>query len=297
MNTKFPYQEQISFDTYLDQYLQRDDAIRRIPSEAELKELARKSVVKDQLVLAPLPEGECAALGDTLTLRTTSELPKFNKERVTVSIGRGLYDKGLEEALVGKKAGESCTVTIKDKPVAATILEIKRKTAPEPTDEMVEALQEKDYKGNPLRTYAEYEAFICEGKTSEALANVNYYMMQKILEDYPVTEYDEEDIRVLGELERAFFREITLEQDGVDLETLSKEEMQERMHCDSMADFVVMRHDWYKMKIHQCLVYLNLLGLPCEGKTDPLDHYEVLSKLQQTMFEKIKTELTRRNAQ
>lgn len=297
MNTKFPYQEQISFDTYLDQYLQRDDAIRRIPSEAELKELARKSVVKDQLVLAPLPEGECAALGDTLTLRTTSELPKFNKERVTVSIGRGLYDKGLEEALVGKKAGESCTVTIKDKPVAATILEIKRKTAPEPTDEMVEALQEKDYKGNPLRTYAEYEAFICEGKTSEALANVNYYMMQKILEDYPVTEYDEEDIRVLGELERAFFREITLEQDGVDLETLSKEEMQERMHCDSMADFVVMRHDWYKMKIHQCLVYLNLLGLPCKGKTDPLDHYEVLSKLQQTMFEKIKTELTRRNAQ
>ena len=140
MNTVFPYQGTIDFDAYLDQYLQQEDAIRKIPSEAELKELARKGVVKDQLVLAPLPEDEPAMQGDTLTLHTVSELPKFNKERVTVSIGRGLYDKGLEAALVGKKSGESCTVTVKDKPVTATILEIKRKTAPEPTDEMVEAM-------------------------------------------------------------------------------------------------------------------------------------------------------------
>jgi len=297
MNTVFPYQGRIDFNAYLDRYLQREDAIRRIPTEAELKELARKSVVKDQLVLAPLPEGACAAPGDTLTLRTISELPKFNKERVTVSIGRGLYDKGLETALVGKKVGEGCTVTVKDKSVTATVLELKRKTAPAPTDEMVEALHEKDYKGNEIHTYAAYEAFICEGKTMEALANINYYIMEAILKDYPLTAFDEDDIRILGNLEREMFLKLFREKEGIDITQLTKEEAQERWHCDSFDDFIAMRYEWYKMKVHQCLIYLNLLDLPCEGKTDPLDHYEVLSELQEKMFEKIKAELARRNAE
>lgn len=266
-----------------------------IPSPTELRELARKSVVKDQLVLTSLPEDVRAELGDTLTLRTVSELPKFNKERVIVSIGRGLYDKGLETALAGKRVGESCEVTVKEKSVSATVLEIKRKTAPEPTDEMVEALQEKDYKGNILHTYAEYEAFICEGKTMEALANINYYIMEALLKDHPIAEYSEDDIRILGDLERKMFHQLFLDEKGIDLYQMSKEEMQEMWQCDSFDDFISMRHEWYKTKIHQCLICLNLLGLPCEGKTDPLDHYEVLSELTEMMYHKIKAELARRN--
>lgn len=297
MQTVFPYQEQIDFDAYLDAYLRREDAVRRIPGEAELKELARKGVVKDRMVLVPLPEDAPAERGDTLTLRTVSELPKFNKERVTVTIGRGLYDKGLEEALTGKKAGESVRVTVKEKPVAAEILEIKRKSAPEPTDEMVEAMGEKDYKGNAIRTYAEYEKFICEGKTYEALGHISYYLMEAVMKDYPVTDYSEEDIKALGDLEREFFHRMTLETEGVDLYKLSREEMQEKMHCDSLDHFVSMRYDWYKTKIHQCLILLNMLDLPCEGKTDPLDHYEVLAELTDMMYDKIKAGLARRNAQ
>lgn len=297
MKTVFPYEGQIDFDSYLDKYLQREDAIRRIPTQAELKKLARKGVVKDQLVLAPLPEGACAQLGDTLTLRTVSELPKFNKERVTVSIGRGLYDKGLEEALAGKKVGEGCEVAVKGKPVSATVLEIKRKTAPEPTDEMVEAMGEKDYKGNLIRTYAEYEKFICEGKTYEAVGAVNYYMMTDIIADYPLTQYDEEDIRALGDLEREMFHKLFLEEKGVDLYQMPKEQMQEMWHCDSFDEFIAMRYEWYKTKIHQCLIYLNLFDLPCEGRTDPLDHYEVLAELTEMMYDRIKTELARRNGQ
>lgn len=176
-------------------------------------------------------------------------------------------------------------------------MEIKRKVTPEPTDEMVEALQEKDYNNNVIHTYAAYEAFICEGKTMEALANINYYIMEALLKEYPVTEYSEEDIKILGSLEREMFRKLYREKEGIDVDRLSKEEAQEMWHCDSFEDFIAMRREWYTMKIHQCLVYLNLLGLPCEGKTDPLDHYEVLSELQTMMFDKINEELARRNAQ
>ena len=66
------------------------------------------------------------------------------------------------------------------------------------------------------------------------------------------------------------------------------------MNVHSLDDFIALRREWYQMKIRQGLIYLNILALPCEGKTDPLDHYEVLSELQMKMFDKIRMELERR---
>lgn len=297
MNTKFPYEGRIDFDRYLDEYLRREDAIRAIPTEAELLELARKAIVREQLVLAALPEGEAAQVGDTAVLKTVSDLPKFNKERVTVTLGRGLYNRDLENALIGRKVGEGVTITVQENEVSATVLELKRKQAPEPTDEMVEELQAKDLHNQPIHTVAEYEAYVREQKTSEVLANVNYYVMEQILKDYPITAYDEEDIRVLGKLEEETFIRLFREQDGIDLTQQVPKGWEEDMGIHSLEEFIAMRHDWYQMKIQQCLIFLNILGLPCQGKTDPLDHYEVLGELQEQMLEKIRAELERRNAQ
>ncbi len=122
-------------------------------------------------------------------------------------------------------------------------------------------------------------------------------MMDAIIKDYPVTEYDEGDIKALSDLEREMFHKLFLEEKGIDLYQMSKEDMQEMWQCDSFDDFIDMRYEWYKMKIHQCLIYLNMLGLPSEGKTDPLDHYEVLSELTEMIYDKIKAELARRNAE
>lgn len=294
MITKFPY-DPIDYDKYLNAYFQREDAVTRLPNEAELKEIARKGIVKEQLVLQTLPEGACAEIGDTLVIATVSELPKFNKPRVTVTIGRGLYDKTLEAALAGKKVGEGCTVTVKEKQVEASVLEIKRKVVPEPTDEMVVALQAKDYHGNLITTVADYEAFIAQDKIMSELANVNYYVMEAVIADHPMTEYDEEDIRILGELEKAFFIKMFREREGIDILKKTKEEMQELLHCDSIDDFIKLRYEWYKMKIQQCLIFGNILGIPMEGNFDPVSRYEVLSDLQMMMFDMIKEKINRRN--
>lgn len=295
MKTKFPYNH-IEYDKYFNDYFKREDAITMIPSKEEMLELAHKGIVKAHIELKVLPEGTKAEEGDTLTLRTESVLPKFNKEKVTISIGRGLYDKTLEKALVGKRVGERTSVTVKEEAVTAEILEIKRKIVPEPTDAMVVEMQEKDYQGNLIQTVAEYEKFMIEGKRSEALANINYFVTEAIIQDYPMTEYEESDIVILGQLERDMFRDIFMKEKGIDLLTCSKEEMQENLHCDSMEEFITMRHEWYQMKIQQCLIFLDILGLPCEGKTDPLDHYEVLSELQEKMFNLIEKKMKERNA-
>lgn len=297
MRTQFPYSERIDLNAYLDAYFQQENAIRRLPTEEELKELARKAIVKGRLELTALPADGTTQAGDTVTLRTASELPKFNRERVVVTVGRGLYDRALEEALVGKKVGETCEVAVKDRPVSATVLEIKRKSVPEPTDEMVQALDEKDLRNQPVTTVADYEAFIREQKIKEDLETINRYILQACQKDYPLTEYDEEDLQDMGRMARAFWRQWALERSGVDLETASEEEFQKVMGCDSMETLIARQRDWYKQAIHITLIYLGLLGLPCEGETDPRDHYMVPFELMDKLSDVIKDELIRRNAQ
>lgn len=291
MNTQFPY-EKIDYMSYIQRYFQREDAIRALPDEEELRQLAHKAIVKEHLSLSVQPEGTKAEPGDTLTIATVSDLPKFNKPRTTVSLGRGLYHKVLEQALVGLTVGESCHIVINDMPVAATVLEIKRKIVPQPTDEMVVAMDAKDSFGNPLRTVAEYEAYVITDKRRSLEAEVNYYVNEMIIQDHPIESFDEEDIRVLGDLERVAFHRFFLEKEGIDLYQLSKEEMQERFECDSYDAFIDARYDWYKIKIHHCLIFGKVLGIPLEGRYDPLTRYEVLSDLTMLMFDKIEEILT-----
>ena len=294
MKTQFPYTEKIDFGAYIDKYLEREDAIKRLPTEEELLELARKSIVREQLVLAPLPDGTAAEEGDTAVLMTESDIPKFNKPSVTVTLGRGLYNRELEKKLIGMKAGDTVYAVVNASIVKATILSLKRKQVPEPTDDMVKALEQKDLKGNPINTVEEYEAYIREQKTLETLFNICYYVMEDILGDYKVEDFDEDDIRILGELEADNFKKLFLEKEGIDLEKEVPQGWRDQ-GVNSLEEFIKARYDWYKVKITQCLIYLNILDLPCEGRTDPTDHYEVLSELQMKVIELIKEELERRN--
>ena len=296
MYTKFPYEEPIDFGKYLDEYLKRDGAIKSIPTDAELKELARKSIVREQLELVSLPQQEPAIAGDTAILKTVGQAPKFNKERVTVTLGRGLYNKDLESALIGCTVGQSVEMMIDDSPVSATVLELKRKQSPEPTDDMVVQLQVKDHQGNLITTVADYEAYIRQEKVMHTLAEVNFYVLTDIIKDYPMTEYDEEDIRILGQLEKENLSQL-LRGQGLDPDKEVPKDWEEKMGIHSLDEFVEKRRDWYQMKIQQSYLLLNILGLPCEGKTDPLDHYEVMSELQMLVFDKIRAELERRNIQ
>ena len=296
MKTKFPYEGQIDLDCYLNEYFKREDAHRSIPGEKELNELARKSILREQLVLLPLPESAKAEVGDTAVLKTESNIPKFNKERVVVTLGRGLYNKELEAVLIGKAVGETIEAEINGEPIRAAVLELKRKQAPEPTDEMVAALEQKDYNGNPLTTVAAYMKYVRETKTNEILGHVNYFTISKIMEDYPIESCDEDDIRILGELEKQSFIKLFAEQEGLDLTKEVPKSWEEDMGVHSIDEFIEKRRDWYKMKIRQCLIFLNILGLKPEGKTDPCDHYEVMSELQEQMFDKIREALERRTA-
>lgn len=293
MRTQLPASYKIDYGKYFDAYLEQPDALREIPSEAELMELAHKAITRERLTLLPLSREEQAAAGDTATIKASSDIPRYNKEKVTATLGRGLYNKELEEALIGHRAGDTVSINLQDQPVTATILELRRKQIPEPTDEMVQELQARTADGRPINTVKEYEDFIRQEKVMTVLATINFYVASKILEDLPQIACDKEDIKALGDLERDYFIKFYLETEKTDIRENLPEQWKQN-GIQTLDDFIAARGEWYEIKIKQCLMFLNILDLPCQGQTDPLDHYEVLQELQMRIFDLIRAELERR---
>ena len=77
------------------------------------------------------------AAGDMVTLSLRSGTAKFNKDKIVVMVGKGLYSKELEEKLIGLEKGVSFTVTADGADVSGTVEQIIRTILPELTDESV----------------------------------------------------------------------------------------------------------------------------------------------------------------
>lgn len=74
---------------------------------------------------------------DFATIRCESELPRFQKDAITVKVGKGLYNKALENGMIGQKIGEERTIFVDGTPVRAAVLKVQRHAIPELTDETV----------------------------------------------------------------------------------------------------------------------------------------------------------------
>lgn len=75
--------------------------------------------------------------GDIVTLCCQSEKPKFQKNSVTVSVGKNLYSRELETQLPGMAVGEKRELTVGEVTVSVQVLKAERTALPELTDEFI----------------------------------------------------------------------------------------------------------------------------------------------------------------
>lgn len=275
--------EKIDISRYLDEV-----DLTIIPTEKDIESEMVKALVKAHITFEPVGNNPIET-GDTVKLCTKSDIPKFNKPEVTVTVGRGLYSKDIETAVIGKKAGDEFAVEINGQAVAVSVISAKRKVLPKPTDEMV---AEQEIEG--VTTIEQFRKVFAEQYEDSVYGPVVGGILQKLVEQAELPEPYDEDIDILGKLEARFFRELFKAQDGIDLDTLSPEQLKEKLGCGSMEEFVIGRHDWYKMKVKQCLVLSEVLDIPLTGEFNPTEDYHVLGKLTMKFMEYIKTELKRR---
>lgn len=155
-----------------------------------VKELTRGRVTFVDADSSPIENGF------RVTLHTESALPKFNKEKVTVTVGSGLYDRTVEDRLLDMRVGDSAQVTVKDKPVSFTVQKAEKKQIPGLTDEMVRELSIEG-----VDTLSAYRAYIARKIKTAYASKLLEQLLEQLTQASVFSGTEEADIEKVIDLE------------------------------------------------------------------------------------------------
>lgn len=177
--------------------------------------------------------------GDVSVLSLESEIKKFNKPSVFITVGGGLFDKEFEEKLPGRTVGETFEVKVGDKPVKVTVKQASRTVYPEPTDEMAAAYAKEHDEYAGITTVEEYRRRIVDTYCEEQRREAVFRVMDAVL-DYVLThsdwEFDEEEIARLSSEEKEFLRNQLKKEENKDFDNLTGEELQRYFEVGSYEE-------------------------------------------------------------
>ena len=157
-----------------------------------VRELTRGKVTFVDAGNAPIENGF------RVTLHTESALPKFNRDKVTVTVGSGLYDRTVEERLSDMRVGDSAQVTVKDEPVCFTVLKAEKKHVPELTDEMVHELSIEG-----VDTLPAYRAYMARKIKTAYASGLLEQLLEQLVSASVFSETEGADIEKVIDLEYA----------------------------------------------------------------------------------------------
>ena len=171
-----------------------------------------------------MEKAKTAEKGDAVVLTVESELPKFNRPTVQVAVGSGMYDRELEEQLVGRAVGETFTAQVQGKPVTVTVRDAARTVFPEPTDEMAAEYAAAQEGMEDVKTMADYRRWAQKQYQDEKRQEALYGGMDACI-NYVLThsdwEFHEEELAGMVEEELDYQRETMKQEEGLDFDAMS----------------------------------------------------------------------------
>lgn len=176
----------------------------------------------------------------TSVLASKSEYPKYNKKKLRLSVGSGLFDADYEKQLLGMKAGETRIITTEKGTAEATLLETKSRDLPLLTDEVV-----REYGPEDVNTISEYRAKLIEEQKNQKLDDVAYFADRKIYgEMFKNSEFviAQEDFEYVMNIQLNRFEEIA-KAEGMDLKTMTPEQFEGRVPVRSYDGLRVLMYE------------------------------------------------------
>ena len=237
-----------------------------------VKELTRGKITFVDAETAPIENGF------RVTLHTESVLPKFNKEKVTVTVGSGLYDRTVEDRLLDMCVGDSAQVTVKDEPVCFTVLKTEKKHIPVLTDEMVRELSIEGVDALP-----KYRAYMARKIKTTYASKLLEQLLEQLIQASVFSETDEEDVKKVIDLEytplnaRFGLDKLTPEEWKNDLGRTELKAYYEQIYPDvaivfgtsGKESFYDVRREPAIRTIRECLIMDDCLGLDVDPTEDP----------------------------
>lgn len=211
------------------------DVVIRCPEEhiqAQIKHLTRTGKKSEAVSIIEK--------GNVVVLSLESEMEKYNRPTVFITIGSGLFDSDFEQMLIGRNSGEAFELTVQGKTVHVTVKQATRTVFPAPTDEM--ALQygreHDDFEG--IKTVEDYRNRVVELYLEMQRENTIYGTMDKVIE-YVLSnsdwEFDDDEIKdVVNEEKEYMEQEIRQENPEKTLNSLSEDEIQKFFGASSLEE-------------------------------------------------------------
>lgn len=129
----------------------------QVVTKEELEESLQNDIKTTLFENRSFTEVTIVEKGDVVVLSTESELPRFNKPEITLTVGLNLFNKEFEEKLLGRSVNEAFTVIVNESEISVVIKGCKRLSVPELDDAFVKALGI-----GGVETVSQYTAYLTE---------------------------------------------------------------------------------------------------------------------------------------
>lgn len=128
--------------------------------------------------------------GDVAVIDLESSLERYNRTKLTLTVGSGLFDKELESQLIGKTVGETFEMIVKEIAVVkVTVISGKRTVFPAPTDEAVKAYAATAQDMEGVGTVAQFREHVKQQYYKEKKQDIIFGTMNE-MQDYVLTHSD-----------------------------------------------------------------------------------------------------------
>jgi FKBP-type peptidyl-prolyl cis-trans isomerase (trigger factor) len=182
----------------------------------EIERLRKKNAVS--------VEAETVEAGDIVEISCKSESSRFNKDKVSLKVGLGLFSKQIESQLRGMKTGETASVSEKSGTVEVKILKVTRTVLPELTDKNV-----SKWGLEKVKNVAGLRSYIISSLKQQYIADVaeSYAIyIQNLANEKSVFELDSEELEDQKKAGEKMALEMIKSQ-GFDPDTITEDEAQE----------------------------------------------------------------------
>ena len=190
-----------------------------------------------------------AAEGDLAVCHLTSTVPRFQKDRLKVLIGAGLFEPVLENAVIGMRPGDEKTVILPEGKVQVSLMEVSRKVIPQPSDEMVSRLGLEGVAG-----VEDYREYLRSQMRLELAKNLSMQPLEHLIEtvlegsEFVLFKEDWETI-VRQRLDRS---RVLFLQEGIDIEKAGPSDFEHRIPVKSYYELAAMEQEdaWRRLCLY-----------------------------------------------
>ena len=202
--------------------------------------------------------------GDVVILALKSELEKFNRPMLPLTVGKNLFDEELEAQLVGHSVGEEFTVKVQNKDVAVAIKQASRTVFPQPTDEMALAYAKEHDDFADVKTVEDYRNQIVDKYIEEEKMDVIYGTLHEIalyVLNNSDWEFDEEEVHQLVEDEKKYIEQDLQQEESKSINDLTKEDLKRFFDVSTFDEFEEFIKNAAEERIATVLLFADVYGV------------------------------------